>query len=130
MCNAVDAFKVDAVQALCDSDTPADSSSKRLQKSVHRTLEFAKEAFKSAKVPTFFSLFEFITAIFFQIPIFGTVAGGYEAAFRIRCATEFEKFKFSGNVFVIILILFIYQVNSISTFRLYFRRVSSLQRFI
>ncbi|CDW55933.1 queuine tRNA ribosyltransferase [Trichuris trichiura] len=82
-------------QALCDSDNPAGSSNRRLEKSVRRSLAFAAECLKICNQNV--------------CGIFGTVVGGYDLNQRIHCCEKlngltglqgyvFEGFHSFGDV--------------------------------
>uniref|UniRef100_A0A5S6R0G2 Queuine tRNA-ribosyltransferase accessory subunit 2 n=1 Tax=Trichuris muris TaxID=70415 RepID=A0A5S6R0G2_TRIMR len=79
---------VGCAQALCDSDNPVDAGSKRLEKSIRRSANFAAECARATKES--------------PCDIFGTVIGGYDLDQRIRCCerlgelTDLQGYVFEG----------------------------------
>ncbi|XP_054711693.1 queuine tRNA-ribosyltransferase accessory subunit 2-like [Uloborus diversus] len=76
--SAVKAMKPIWYQALCDSDTPRDSSKKRLNKAVDHSLRFLDECLEEHKKCSELE----------NTSIFGTIQGGYDLFLRKKSAQE------------------------------------------
>nr|CAG4638543.1 EOG090X08JG [Cyclestheria hislopi] len=84
--SSIEAMKPDWFQYLVDADTNVNSSSKRLQKSVDRTVDFAKICFSIQQK----------SEVLKEIPAFISIVGGYSEKERTRCAKLLAEYDAAG----------------------------------
>ena len=81
-------FRPDAYQALCDSDTPYDTSNKRINRSVERSLYLLEECINKQKESEILS----------ETPVLGTIEGGFDLKARLKSVKETASQEVSGFV--------------------------------
>lgn len=81
-------FRPVSYQALCDSDTPTDSSNKRLNKSVDNSLRFLDECIEEHKM----------TPELEDVALFGAIEGGFDIFLRKKSAEETAKRDVQGFI--------------------------------
>ena len=81
-------FRPDAYQALCDSDTPFETSNKRIQRSVDRSLYLLEECINKQKD----------AEILCKTSVLGTIEGGFNLKARMKSVEETASKEVDGFV--------------------------------
>nr|CAG4644071.1 EOG090X08JG [Lepidurus arcticus] len=86
--SAIEAFQPSIFQALCDGDTCADTSNKRLTKVVNRTISLLDECIKLKEASPALK----------ETALWGSIEGGYSVKERIRCTEQVVSRDVDGFV--------------------------------